>query len=162
MTTAIYPGTFDPFTNGHCDLVRRASTLFDKIYIAVARSSSKNPLFSLEARIDLVEQVLADEDIEVEVLGFQSLMVDCAKELGVSAIIRGLRAVSDFEYEVQLASMNRKLCPEIETVYLSPSEEHAAVSSSLLKDIAWHGGDVSRFTHPVVNQALMKAAKGAS
>jgi len=123
---ALYPGTFDPFTNGHCDLVRRATKLFDKVYVAV---------------------------------GFQTLMVDFAKEIGATAIIRGLRAVSDFEYEVQLASMNRKLSPGIETVYLSPADEHAAVSSSLIKDIARHNGDISRFTHPIVNEALKVRVK---
>lgn len=154
MSTAIYPGTFDPFTLGHYDLVRRASKLFDKIYIAVALSTSKKPLFSLEERIALIEAVLADETFNVEVIGFQILMVDIAEKLGADAIIRGLRAVSDFEYEVQLASMNRKLKPSIETVYLSPAEEYTAVSSTIIKDIARHGGDVSRFTHPLVKQAL--------
>lgn len=156
---AIYPGTFDPFTNGHCDLVRRAATMFDKVCVAVALSSRKHPIFTLEERIDLAKQVFADENMDVEVLGFQTLVVDFAKEVGASVIIRGLRAVSDFEYEVQLASMNRKLCSAIETVYLSPAEEHAAVSSSLIKDIAMHDGDISRFTHPVVRQALIKRVK---
>lgn len=154
MSTAIYPGTFDPFTLGHYDLVRRASKLFDKIYIAVALSTSKRPLFSLEERIELIEAVLADETFNVEVIGFQVLMVDIAEQLGVDAIIRGLRAVSDFEYEVQLAAMNRKLKPQIETVYLSPAEEYTAVSSTIIKDIARHGGDVSRFTHPLITEKL--------
>ncbi len=156
---ALYPGTFDPFTNGHCDLVRRATKLFDKVYVAVALSSRKNPTFSLDERIALAKQVLDAEGIDVEVVGFQTLMVDFAKEIGATAIIRGLRAVSDFEYEVQLASMNRKLSPGIETVYLSPADEHAAVSSSLIKDIARHNGDISRFTHPIVNEALKVRVK---
>ena len=159
MSTAIYPGTFDPFTLGHYDLVRRAAKLFDKIYIAVALSTSKHPLFSLEERIELIEQVMADDSINVEVVGFQTLMVDMADKLGVDAIIRGLRAVSDFEYEVQLASMNRQLKPDIETVYLSPAEEYTAVSSTLIKDIARHGGDISRFTHPIVTDKLTQRFK---
>ena len=152
--TAVYPGTFDPITNGHADLARRASRLFDRVIVAIAASSAKGPLFSLEERIELAREVLKDID-NVEVQGFKTLMIDFADSLGAEVIIRGLRAVSDFEYEVQLAGMNRSMRPEIETVYLSPDVEYTFLSSSLVKDIARHGGDVSRFTHATVNQAII-------
>jgi pantetheine-phosphate adenylyltransferase len=151
--TAIYPGTFDPVTNGHVDLVRRATRLFDRVVVGVAASTGKQPLFTLDERIELAQTVLA-EFKGVEVQGFKTLMVDFAVEVGADVIVRGLRAVSDFEYEVQLAGMNRSMQPEIETVYLSPDLEYTFLSSTLIKDIARHGGDVSRFTHPAVNGAL--------
>ncbi len=153
--TAIYPGTFDPVTNGHVDLVRRATRLFDRVVVAVAASSAKQPLFSLDERIELAKTVLA-EFKRVEVLGFRTLMVEFAAEVKADVIVRGLRAVSDFEYEVQLAGMNRSMQPEIETVYLSPDLEYTFLSSTLIKDIARHGGDVSKFTHPAVSRALQK------
>lgn len=153
--TAIYPGTFDPVTNGHVDLVRRATRLFDRVVVAVAASANKQPLFTLDERIDLARTVLTEFD-RVEVQGFKALMVDFAAEIKADVIVRGLRAVSDFEYEVQLAGMNRSMRPEIETVYLSPDLEYTFLSSTLIKDIARHGGDVSRFTHPAVNRALRK------
>jgi pantetheine-phosphate adenylyltransferase len=153
--TAIYPGTFDPVTNGHVDLVRRATRLFDRVVVAVAASAPKQPLFALDERIELAKTVLAEFE-RVEVQGFRTLMVDCAAEIGADVIVRGLRAVSDFEYEVQLAGMNRSMRPEIETVYLSPDIEYTFLSSTLIKDIARHGGDVSRFTHPAVSLALRK------
>jgi pantetheine-phosphate adenylyltransferase len=149
----MYPGTFDPITNGHIDLVRRATRLFDKVIVAVAASSAKQPLFTLDERITLAEDVLR-EFPRVEVRRFKTLMVEFAGEVGASVIVRGLRAVSDFEYEVQLAGMNRSMRPEIETVYLSPDIQYTFLSSSLIKDIARHGGDVSGFTHPLVNAAL--------
>jgi pantetheine-phosphate adenylyltransferase len=152
---AIYPGTFDPVTNGHVDLVRRATRLFDRVVVAVAAGSIKQPLFSLDERIELAKTVLA-EFKRVEVLGFKTLMVDFAAEVKADVIVRGLRAVSDFEYEVQLAGMNRSMQPEIETVYLSPDIQYTFLSSTLIKDIARHGGDVSKFTHPAVNRALQK------
>lgn len=153
--TAIYPGTFDPVTNGHVDLVRRATRLFDRVVVAVAASSSKQPLFTLDERIELAQTVLA-EFKRVEVLGFKTLMVDFAAEVKADVIVRGLRAVSDFEYEVQLAGMNRSMQPKIETVYLSPDLQYTFLSSTLIKDIARHGGDVSKFTHAAVNLALRK------
>lgn len=153
--TAIYPGTFDPITNGHTDLVRRATGLFDHIYVAIAASDAKAPLFDLQERIDLASQVLAEWP-QVEVVGFNSLLVEFAKSLNVNVIIRGLRAASDFEYEVQLAGMNRDMQPEIETVFLSPDVKYTFLSSSLIKDIARHGGNVTSYVHPVVNSALKK------
>jgi pantetheine-phosphate adenylyltransferase len=152
---AIYPGTFDPVTNGHVDLVRRATRLFDRVVVAVAAGSIKQPLFSLDERIELAKTVLA-EFKRVEVLGFKTLMVEFAAEVKADVIVRGLRAVSDFEYEVQLAGMNRSMQPEIETVYLSPDIQYTFLSSTLIKDIARHGGDVSKFTHPAVDRALQK------
>lgn len=151
--TALYPGTFDPITNGHHDLVRRAARLFDHVIVAVAASSAKQPLFALEERIDLARRVLA-EFPTVEVSGFTNLMVEFAKSRRADVIIRGLRAVSDFEYEVQLAGMNRSMAPDIETVYLSPDVKYTFLSSTLIKDIARHGGDVSRFIDPMVGEAL--------
>lgn len=151
--TAIYPGTFDPVTNGHVDLVRRATRLFGRVVVAVAANTAKQPLFSLDERIELARTVFTGLE-RVEVAGFQSLMVDFAVEVKADVIVRGLRAVSDFEYEVQLAGMNRSMRPDIETVYLSPDLEHTFLSSTLIKDIARHGGDVARFTHPAVNRAL--------
>lgn len=146
---AVYPGTFDPITNGHSDLVERASKLFDKVIVAIAASSSKAPLFELEQRIQMAEQVLSQLD-NVEVCGFSDLLVDFVRERGANVILRGLRVVSDFEYEMQLASMNRHLAEEIETLFLTPSEQSSFISSSLVKEIASHRGDVSEFVHPLV------------
>lgn len=153
--TAIYPGTFDPVTNGHVDLVRRGTRLFGRVVVAVAANAAKQPLFSLDERVELAKTVFADIE-RVEVRGFSTLMVDFAAEVKADVIVRGLRAVSDFEYEVQLAGMNRSMRPEIETVYLSPDVEYTFLSSTLIKDIVRHGGDVSRFTHPAVSRALLK------
>ena len=156
--TAIYPGTFDPITNGHIDLVRRATMLFDQVVVAVAANSVKQPLFDLEQRVALAHEVLA-EFSQVKVEGFRTLMVDFASQIGAKVIVRGLRAVSDFEYEVQLAGMNRSMQPTIETVYLSPDVRYTFLSSTLIKDIARHGGDVSAFTHPLVTRALIDKFK---
>lgn len=156
--TAIYPGTFDPITNGHIDVVRRATRLFDRLLVAVAASSAKQPLFSLEERVALTSDVLKGFP-GVEVKGFKTMMVEFAREVGAQVIVRGLRAVSDFEYEVQLAGMNRSMQPEIETVYLSPDVQFTFLSSTLIKDIARHGGDVARFTHPLVTAALQEKFK---
>jgi pantetheine-phosphate adenylyltransferase len=153
--TAIYPGTFDPLTNGHVDLVRRGTRLFERVVVAVAANAAKQPLFGLDERVELAKTVFAGTE-RVEVRGFSTLMVDFAAEIGANVIVRGLRAVSDFEYEVQLAGMNRGMRPEIETVYLSPDVEYTFLSSTLIKDIARHGGDVSRFTHPAVSRALQR------
>lgn len=150
---AVYPGTFDPVTNGHSDLVGRASGLFDKVIIAIAASPSKAPLFDLEHRIRLAQQVLSQHN-NVEICGFSDLLVDFVRKQQANVILRGLRVVSDFEYEMQLASMNRHLAPEIETLFLTPSEKSSFISSSLVKEIASHHGDVSEFVHPVVVQAL--------
>ena len=149
----MYPGTFDPITNGHCDLVTRAARLFDEVVVAVAASPSKSPMFDLETRIRLATEVLADVP-KARVEGYEGLTVEYARANGLHAILRGLRAVSDFEHEFQLASMNRRLDSSIETVYLTPSESYAHVSSSLVREIAGMGGDVSNFVHPAVVTAL--------
>lgn len=151
---AIYPGTFDPITNGHADLVFRAVRLFDRVVVAVAASGSKRPTFTLDERVRLAREALADLDGRVEVVGFDSLLADFVDVVGANVILRGLRAVSDFEYEFQLASMNRRLAPHVETVFLTPAEQYAFISSTLVREIASHGGDVSPFVHPGVVDAL--------
>lgn len=153
MVTAIYPGTFDPITNGHTDLIERATRLFDRTIVAVAASPKKRPMFELDERIALAQQVLGDLD-GVEVLGFDNLLADFARQQEVNVILRGLRAVSDFEYEFQLAGMNRRLAAEIETVFLTPAEEYTFISSSLVREVAGLGGDVSQFVHPIIDAAL--------
>ncbi len=152
-TIAIYPGTFDPVTNGHTDLVQRATRLFDQVIVAVAKGGSKQPVFPLEQRVALAQEVLADMP-GVKVCSFDTLLVDFMKQQGAGVILRGLRAVSDFEYEFQLAGMNRQLSPDVETVFLTPAEHYAYISSSLVREIAGLGGDVSRFVHPKVVAAL--------
>jgi pantetheine-phosphate adenylyltransferase len=151
--TAIYPGTFDPITNGHLDLVQRACRLFDHVVVAIAAGGAKAPVFTLDERVALAQEVLTECD-NIEVCGFDTLLVDFMQEKGAQVIIRGLRAVSDFEYEFQLASMNRKLAPEVETVFLTPAEQFSFISSSLVREIASLGGDVSSFVHPSVVAAL--------
>lgn len=150
---AVYPGTFDPVTNGHSDLVSRASGLFDKVIVAIAASPSKAPLFDLEHRIRLAEQVLQKHN-NVEICGFSDLLVDFVRKRQAHVILRGLRVVSDFEFEMQLASMNRHLAPEIETLFLTPSEKSSFISSSLVKEIASHHGDVSEFVNSLVVKEL--------
>ncbi|MCB1760335.1 MAG: pantetheine-phosphate adenylyltransferase [Gammaproteobacteria bacterium] len=157
MQRAVYPGTFDPITNGHSDLIERATALFDRVIVAIAASPGKRPRFSLEQRVDLAHQVLGANG-RVEIMKFDSLLVDFARELGANVILRGLRAVSDFEYEFQLAGMNRKLCPQVETLFLTPAEHYTYISSTLVKEIAALGGDVSDFVHP----AVLAALKGSS
>jgi len=152
--TAIYAGTFDPITNGHTDLLRRACDLFDHVILAIASNSKKNPRFTLEQRLQLAEEVYGQKADNLSIIGFSTLLTDFAHDQGASVLIRGLRAVSDFEYEFQLASMNRNLRPEIESVYLMPEEKYAFISSSLVKEVASLGGDVSRFVHPAVLDAL--------
>lgn len=159
--TAIYPGTFDPITNGHVDLVHRASRLFRHIILAVAKSAVKAPTFPLERRIHLAETVLGDIP-NVRVVGFDGLLAHCAREQGATVMVRGLRAVSDFEHEFQLASMNRKLAPEMETIFLTPDEGFTYISSSLIKEIALMGGDVGRFVPPEVNVALKEIQESRS
>ena len=150
---ALYPGTFDPFTNGHEEIVRRAATVFGRVVVAVAASARKEPLFTLEDRLTLIKEVLADVPA-VEVVGYEGLTVEVAKQHDTGVIVRGLRAVSDFEYEFQLATMNRHLEAGVETVFLTPTEEHTFVSSTLVREIAKLGGDVSGFVHPAVDTAL--------
>ncbi|HEX9875886.1 MAG TPA: pantetheine-phosphate adenylyltransferase [Gammaproteobacteria bacterium] len=150
---AVYPGTFNPLTRGHEDLVRRAATLFERVVVAIAESPGKSPLFNLAERVDLATKVLADVP-GVSVTGYGGLTVNFARKNGLKIILRGLRAVSDFEYEFQLATMNRRLTDEIETVFLTPTEHYTFVSSSLVREIAELGGDVSSFVHPVVADAL--------
>lgn len=151
--TAIYPGTFDPITNGHMDLLQRALRHFDRVIIAVAGSTGKKTCFTLEQRVSLARTALEGLD-HVEVVGFDGLLVKFAQDKGASVILRGLRAVSDFEYEFQLASMNRKLAPDVETMFLTPDEGYTFISSSLVREIAALGGDVRPFVHPAVQAAL--------
>src|SRR5262249_27737288 len=152
---AIYPGTFDPITNGHHDLIRRAAGIFDHIIVAIAANPSKAPLLSLETRIDLAHRVL-HEIPHVEVLGYSGLTVDFARKHNVAVVLRGLRAVSDFEFEFQLANMSRHLAREIETVFLTPQEHFTFISSTLVREIAILGGDVAEFVHPIVEAELKK------
>lgn len=156
--TAIYPGTFDPITNGHIDIIERAANLFNHVIIAVAENAYKSPRFSLEMRVMLAKELLAHLP-NVEVAGFNSLLVKFADERGATVILRGLRAVSDFEYEFQLASMNRRIAPHIETVFLTPAEKYSYISSTLVREIASLGGDVSQFVPPKVAQALLQLKK---
>ncbi|MGZ8227561.1 MAG: pantetheine-phosphate adenylyltransferase [Methylovulum sp.] len=151
---AIYPGTFDPVTNGHLDLIARASRLYDKVIVAVAVNKGKMPLFSFDERIALAKEV-TPEFANVEVIGFGNLLVDCARQQGATVILRGLRAVSDFEYEFQLAGMNRRLAPQLETVFLTPAEQYEFISSSMIREIAQLHGDVSSFVPDVVRQRLI-------
>ncbi|WIO74402.1 pantetheine-phosphate adenylyltransferase [Porticoccaceae bacterium LTM1] len=156
MRKIIYPGTFDPITNGHIDLVERACRLFDKIVVAIASNEKKQPLFTLEERIALAEEALAHLGDKVEVLGFEGLMVDFLHQCGAQAVLRGLRAVSDFEYEFQLANMNRALSADAESIFLTPAEKHSYISSSLVREIGSLGGDISAFVHPAVAKALQE------
>ena len=150
---AVYPGTFDPITNGHSDLVERASRLFDRVIVAIAASPSKAPLFDLQSRIVMAQKVLKAHE-NVEVCGFSDLLVDFVRDRKANVILRGLRVVSDFEYEMQLASMNRHLATDIETLFLTPSEKSSFISSTLVREIASHHGDVSEFVHPLVVEEL--------
>lgn len=154
MLIAIYPGTFDPITNGHTDLVARAARLFDRVVVAVAQDTGKRTALSLEQRVELAEQALAGISADVSVKAFSGLLMNFCREQQAQVIIRGLRAVSDFEYEFQLAGMNRRMAPEIETLFLTPAEQYSFISSSLVREIARLGGNVSEFVHPSVQQAL--------
>ncbi len=150
---AVYPGTFDPVTNGHSDLVQRASKLFDHVIVAIAANPGKTPLFNLDQRVAMVNRVLSDIP-NVEVCGFSDLLVNFVRQKNANVILRGLRVVSDFEFEMQLASMNRRLDNSIETVFLTPAEETSFISASLVKEVALYGGDVSQFVHAVVVDEL--------
>lgn len=156
--TAIYPGTFDPITNGHLDLIFRASRLYDSVIVAAAESRGKQPLFTLAERVRLIESVVEGFP-NVRVIGFDNLLVECARQYQASVIIRGLRAVSDFEYEFQMAGMNRRLAPEIETVFLTPAEQYEFISSSMIREIAKLNGDVSSFVPDKVKSQLINKFK---
>ncbi len=153
-TKAIYPGTFDPITLGHLDIVTRAAQMFEHIVVAIAASPSKKPLFTLDERVEMAREVTSHLS-NVEVVGFSDLMANFAKAQNANVLVRGLRAVSDFEYELQLAQMNRHLLPTLESVFLMPSEGFSFVSSSLVKEVARHAGDVQAFLPAVVHQALL-------
>ena len=155
MKKAVYPGTFDPITRGHEDLVRRAARLFDHMIVAVADSKSKKPFFSLDDRIQMAREVLAGIP-NIEVIGFSGLLMDFMREHQAKVIIRGLRAVSDFEYEIQMAGMNRNLYPDVETVFLTPGEQYMFISATMVREIATLGGDVSHFVNPLVAARIQR------
>lgn len=158
-TSALYPGTFDPITRGHADLIARCSRLFDRVVVAVAASPSKAPLLPLDERVALAREVLSDLS-NTSVTGYDALTVDFAREQGLGVIVRGLRTASDFEYEFQLSQMNQRLDAGIETVLMTPAAEFSAISATLVREIAAHGGDVSPFVHPVVAERLKHAYSG--
>jgi pantetheine-phosphate adenylyltransferase len=150
---AIYPGTFDPITRGHEDLVRRASSLFDRVILAIAESPKKRPQFSLQERVEMASEILGAIP-NVEIVGFNTLLMNFVHEMGAKVIVRGLRAVSDFEYEFQMAGMNRSLFPEVETVFLTPGEQYMFISATMVREIARLDGDISKFVQPCVEKRL--------
>jgi pantetheine-phosphate adenylyltransferase len=158
MIRAVYPGTFDPLTRGHEDIVRRAASLFDGLIIGVADSQAKRPFFTRSERVDMASEVLSDLK-NVKVVGFSGLLINFIREHEARVIMRGLRAVADFEYEFQLAGMNRNLYPDVETIFLTPSEQHMFISATLVREIATLGGDVSKFVHPLVRDRLNEKVK---
>ena len=158
MIRAVYPGTFDPLTRGHEDIVRRAASLFEGIIIGVADSQAKRPFFTRSERVEMASEVLRDLK-NVKVVGFSGLLIDFIREHQARVIMRGLRAVADFEYEFQLAGMNRNLYPDVETVFLTPSEQHMFISATLVREIATLGGDVSKFVHPIVRDKLSEKVR---
>ena len=161
MSRIVYPGTFDPITNGHLDVVARGLHMFDEVVLAIAADSTKKPLFPLEERKELVEAALAAAQIgKVRVVTFQGLLVDFAKAQGARAILRGLRAVSDFEFEFQMALMNRKLCDEIETIFLMPKDSYTYLSSTIIKEVGRLGGEISAFVPPLVEAAMRRKFAG--
>jgi len=159
MLTIVYPGTFDPFTRGHEDLARRASRLFARVVVGVAAGEAKRPMFSLDERVAMAREALSDVP-NVTVTGFSTLLMKFVHDEGARAVLRGLRAVSDFEYEFQMAGMNRKLWPEVETLFLTPSEQYMFVSATIVREIARFGGDVSEFVHPAVARRLREKTAG--
>lgn len=152
--TAIYPGTFDPLTNGHLDLISRAARLFDQVIVAVADNQRKSPLFTLEERVELAKHAVQLLDGNITVVGFSGLLINLAKQYQAQVLVRGVRAVADFEYEFQLASVNRSLHKEVDTIFLTPTENNGYISSTIVKDVAKHGGDVSQFVSAEVASAL--------
>jgi len=154
---AVYPGSFDPITRGHEDLVQRSLAFADRVIVAVAVNSTKQPLFGIEERVGLIREAVSHPSVDVQ--SFEGLLVEFARKVGASIIVRGLRAVSDFEYEFQMALMNRHLAPRIETVFLVPAFDLTYLSSSLVREVARHGGDVSQLVHPAVHRALMRKFK---
>ncbi|END5389393.1 pantetheine-phosphate adenylyltransferase [Vibrio vulnificus] len=158
LSRVVYPGTFDPITNGHLDLIERAAIMFDEVIIAVAASPSKNTMFTLEERVDFAQQVTHHLD-NVTTQGFSGLMVDFARDVDANVLIRGLRTTVDFEYEFGLTNMYRRLLPGLESVFLTPSEEHAFISSTIVREVAIHGGDVTQFVPTVVAEALHQKKK---
>ena len=158
MIKAVYPGTFDPLTRGHEDLVRRAGRLFDTVVLGIADSRAKRTFFTLQERIEMAREVLADVK-NLTIVGFTGLLTEFVRKQDARAVLRGLRAVSDFEYEFQLAGMNRDLYPDMETVFLTPGEQHMFISATLVREIATLGGDVSKFVHPAVQRRLQQKVK---
>ena len=161
MIRAVYPGTFDPLTRGHEDLVRRAAKLFDTLILGVADSKAKRTFFTLQERVAMAREVLGDLK-NVQVVGFSGLLIEFIRQHDAHVVLRGLRAVSDFEYEFQLAGMNRSLYPDFETMFLTPSEQHMFISATLVREIALLGGDVSKFVHPRVKALLMKKVRATA
>lgn len=153
MDKAIYPGTFDPITRGHEDLVRRASRLFDQVVVAIAQSSGKEPFFSLDERVKMAREVLTDCP-NIEVMVFSGLLMEFLQQQSARVILRGLRAVSDFEYEFQMAGMNRSMYPDVETVFMTPSEQYMFISATIVREIALLGGNVDKFVHPLISAQL--------
>ncbi len=155
-TVAIYPGSFDPITNGHIDILERAIRIFSKVFVTVARNPAKRPLFTVEERIHMIQEAIKGirNGHKIEVIAFDGLIVECARECGATVIIRGLRAVSDFEYELQMALMNRRLSRDVTTVFMMPHENYSYLNSTIVKEVASFGGDVSAFVPPVVEQKL--------
>jgi pantetheine-phosphate adenylyltransferase len=157
---AVFPGTFDPITNGHYDLIERAANIFDKVVVGIAANKSKKPMFSLEERVEMVQDAMSSKD-NVVVEGFSELLINFAKQHEAKTIIRGLRVVSDFEYEFQLANMNRRLAPDIETVFLTPNEQNSFISSTLVREVAIHGGEVGAFVSSLVEKKLVEKCSGS-
>ena len=158
MIRAVYPGTFDPLTRGHEDLVRRAGVLFDSVVLGIADSRAKRPFFTQHERIEMAREALASVK-NLTVVGFSGLLMDFVRQQNAHVVLRGLRAVSDFEYEFQLAGMNRNLYPDVETIFLTPSEQHMFISATLVREIATLGGDVAKFVHPLVQKRLAEKVK---